>query len=163
MRRSWNPKLLALSSAMVVALPAFGQTSGSLLNGAVYTQLDSLNAPNKVVAYFRGQDGSLSTAGEYDTGGMGDNKGVIPSGQNPVLLDDSDPNNQYLFVVNPGAGAAGSNGSDPNGTLSVFKVEANKLVLTDTVSANGIGTRSVAKHGNRVFVVNGGTGMYQFL
>jgi len=166
MKHNWSLKLLALPAALATILPtaalAGGAANGNLLNGAVYTQLDSLNAPNKVIAYFRSDTGSLSAAGEYDTGGMGDNEGVIPSGQNPVLLDDSDPAAQYLFVVNPGKGLAGSDGSDPNGTVSVFRVETDRLVLTDTVSANGIGTRSVAKHGNRVFVVNGGTGKFQF-
>jgi 6-phosphogluconolactonase (cycloisomerase 2 family) len=95
---------------------------------------------NEVVAYERLADGSLRYSATYDTGGVGSGGGL--GNQGGVVLSD---NGQWLLVVN-----AGSN------ELSVFRVGADGLTLTDTAPSGGVRPISVAIHGDLVYVVHAG-------
>jgi hypothetical protein len=67
-----------------------------------------------------------------------------------------------VFTINQGSAAnplAGFNIPLPgNGSVSVFRIEKDKLVLTDVVDSGGANTESVAKQGDLVYVVNRGLG-----
>lgn len=59
---------------------------------------------NQVVAYSRGDDGSLTQIGVYDTGGVGEN--IRNSGANPLASQDPlivSKDNRFVFAVNPGS------------------------------------------------------------
>lgn len=163
-----NLRKRALPVALATLLPLGAAASGeSLLEGAVYTQTNSFLAPNIVIGYERASSGQLTEVVRMETGGMGDNLGQIPSGQNAVLLsvNPNDSSDQVLFVVNAGSGMSDGtqDGDEPrNGTISVFRVEADGLVLTDVESTRGVGPRAVTVHEDLVYVVNGGTDEFEF-
>lgn len=124
------------------------QSADDLRNGAVYTQTDALD--NTVVAYYRAQDGTLTLAGSFATGGNGSNGNL--AGQGSVVLSGgpsaevATSANQLLFVTNTGSN-----------TLSVFEVEKNGLTLVSTAPTNGSRPLSVTVHQDLVYVVNQGT------
>ena len=95
-------------------------------------------ASNQVVVFSRGEDGSLASVATYDTGGRGTGSPHLPS-QGSVLAADG-----RVLVVNAG--------SDD---VSVFAIEPDGLALVDHAPA-GSSPRSVAAHGDLVYVV--GTG-----
>ncbi len=116
---------------------------------AVFVQTDETTG-NHVVAYREADDGTLSLARTYATGGNG---GILPTSvidhtasQGAVTYDEE---HKLLYVVN-----AGSN------TVSVFAVRGADLTLRQVVSSGGTFPVSIAVHGNLVYVANaqhGGT------
>ena len=97
-------------------------------------------AGNAVQAFSRADDGSLSPAGTYPTGGLGSGSGL--GSQGALILSH---NNRYLFVVN-----AGSN------KISSFRVRGDELVWADAVSSNGEKPISLTFDGRRLYVLNAG-------
>jgi 6-phosphogluconolactonase len=130
---------IALSAVVAFATnSALASESGTV--GAVYTMTNDA-AGNEVLVYDRLADGSLiSYAGAYATGGLGSGDGL--GSQGGVILSD---NGRYLLVVNAG--------SDQ---ISVFEVEKDGLVLTDTEPSGGVRPISVAIHNDLVYVVHAG-------
>jgi 6-phosphogluconolactonase (cycloisomerase 2 family) len=111
-------------------------------SGAVYT-ISNQSTGNSVVVFHRAQNGTLSVAGSFPTGGTGAGTGADPlASQGAVVLDRS---NRLLFAVN-----AGSN------QVSVFAVDHDSLHLLDTVDSHGMTPVSIAVHGNLVYVLNAG-------
>jgi 6-phosphogluconolactonase len=111
-------------------------------SGAVYT-ISNQSSGNSVIVFHRAQDGTLSFAGGFPTGGTGAGTGADPlASQGAVLLDTS---NRLLFAVN-----AGSN------QVSVFAVDHDSLHLLDTVNSHGTMPISIAVHENLVYVLNAG-------
>ena len=106
--------------------------------GAVYVQTNDA-AENAVLAFARGTDGSLDSIGAYRTGGRGSGAPHLPSQGSVVLLDDG----RRLLVSN-----AGSN------DISLFSVEPVGLALLATTPSGGVAPRSVAVHGDLVYVLN---------
>lgn len=118
--------------------------------GAVYSMTNNAEG-NKVVAFNRAADGTLTPAGSFPTGGRG--SGTIENNANPLILSEQSPNNlngsfKYLYAVNPGSNS-----------ISVFRVEpqTNGLVLVDVEPSNGDHPISVTVHHNLLYVLNGGT------
>src|SRR5271157_3192395 len=109
----------------------------------VFVQTDN-TAGNQVVAYDRADNGSLTQAGTYDTGGLG---GQLTGSVVDHLASQGsltyDSRNALLYAVN-----AGSN------TVSVFAVRGDRLALRQVVSSGGTFPVSVAVHGNLVYVLN---------
>lgn len=110
---------------------------------ALFVQTDDING-NHVAAYTQADDGSLTLAHTYATGGNG---GILPTSvidhtasQGAVTYDRA---NRLLYVVN-----AGSN------TLSVFGVDGDHLHLRQVVRSGGTFPVSVAVHDDVVYVVN---------
>lgn len=132
-------------AALGEAAPCGAETDLRL--GAVFTLL---NVPpeNQVLALGRAGDGSLCVAGSYRTGGASDRLGATVSGQNGIVVADG-----YVFATNPGISASTSNGS-----LSVFRIEKDRLILTDVQASGGLNPRSVTRLGDLVYVVNAGSG-----
>ena len=111
---------------------------GVSMEGAVFVQTNS--AHNEVIAFSRAVDGSLTRAGEFATGGAGDDNAHLPSQGSVTLTRDR----RHLLVVN-----VASN------DVSVFAVNGAMLELTKTVPT-GMAPRSVTEHNGLVFVLNTG-------
>ena len=113
----------------------------------VFVQTDN-TAGNQVVAYDRADNGSLTLADTYNTGGLG---GVLNGSVVDHLASQGsltyDQNNALLYAVN-----AGSN------TVSVFSVRGDQLTLRQVVNSGGTFPVSVAVHGDLVYVLNAESG-----
>ncbi|HKA26485.1 MAG TPA: beta-propeller fold lactonase family protein [Gaiellaceae bacterium] len=109
--------------------------------GAVYLQTNDAER-NEVVAYTRGDDGSLSYLGAYATGGRGTGELHLPSQSSVVVSGDG----KWLFVANPG--------SDE---ISLFAIDDHGPRLSDTTSSQGSRPTSIAVHGQLVYVLNNGS------
>jgi 6-phosphogluconolactonase (cycloisomerase 2 family) len=146
----------ALAVAVVVSLasPALahdgsrhdhhhGRDHGGGADHVVFVQTDDPNG-NTVVAYDRGDDGTLSPAGTFATGGLG---GVLAGSVVDHLASQSslvyDREHALLYAVN-----AGSN------TVSVFAVDGDQLVLREIVPSFGSFPVSIALHDESVYVLN---------
>jgi YVTN family beta-propeller protein len=104
---------------------------------AVYVQTNESDG-NRVIAFKREDDGSLTELGAYDTGGRGDGKPHLTSQGSVVLTGDG----SHLLVTNAGSG-----------DVSVFVVDADGLSLVSTV-ATGSAPKSVTEHDGLVYVLN---------
>lgn len=127
-----------------------GNMSGKNFHaGAVYVLT---NQTNNTVAVFRHDaKGTLSSAGQFPTGGAGDPTPQPPdpttdplASQGALLIGQG---NQFLFAVN-----AGSN------QISVLKINKNSVDIVDVVDSGGIRPISLALHDDLLYVLNeGGT------
>lgn len=122
-------------------------TDADLTNMAVFTATNEFPA-NQVIAYVRHDDGTLCEAGRYATGGIADTAGIVNSGQDSILLSDDG----WLFVLNAGS----LQGQINQGSISVFHVDSDRLVLTQTIASGGPAPRSITRHDDLVYVVNAG-------
>lgn len=142
-----------LAGAMATAVAtAFAGVAGaatlhnSSFGGAdhvVFVQTDNLGG-NQVIAYYRADNGHLTLANTYSTGGKG---GQLTGSVVDYLASQGsltyDQQNALLYAVN-----AGSN------TVSIFSVQGDQLALRQVVSSGGSFPVSVAVHGNLVYVLN---------
>ncbi len=116
-------------------------------HNVVFVQTDNPSG-NQVVAYDRADNGTLSLANTYATGGLG---GVLSGSVVDHLASQGaltyDQSNNLLYAVN-----AGSN------TVSVFTVHDDHLTLHQVVSSFGSFPVSVAVHGGVVYVLNAENG-----
>jgi 6-phosphogluconolactonase len=104
--------------------------------GFVYVQTNDAE-DNEVAVFLRGGDGTLERLAAYSTGGKGSGSPHLPSQSSVVLC------NGRLFVTNAG--------SDD---VTVFVAEDDRLVPLDRSASGGTAPRSVAVHGDRVYVLN---------
>jgi 6-phosphogluconolactonase len=95
---------------------------------------------NRVIAFRRDENGSLSDLGAYATGGAGNGEPHLTSQGSVVLTGDG----TRLLVTNAGSG-----------DLSVFAVGSDGLTLLATVPT-GPEPKSVAEHDGIVYVLNTG-------
>ncbi len=137
---------LAMSATAVVAAPALADPppGHGFGNGApVFVQTDGLSG-NQIVVYQRRQDGTLTPAGTYATGGLGGQlTGSVvdhTASQGALTYDREDG---MLLAVN-----AGSN------TISVFSVFGSHLQLRQVIDSGGAFPVSIAARHGRVFVLN---------
>jgi 6-phosphogluconolactonase (cycloisomerase 2 family) len=136
------PQASAAKSTTATATQAPGADCGCGRD-AVFVQTDN-PLGNQIVAYRRAEDGTLSWAGVYNTGGLG---GVLSGSVVDHLASQGsltyDPQRSLLYAVN-----AGSN------TVSVFSVEGQRLTLRQVVGSGGHFPVSVAVHDDVVYVLN---------
>jgi len=132
-------------------LLAGGVAAGSLLSTvAVGAQPEGAHAVfvmtndalrNEVVAYPRTSDGVLLPPTRYRTGGRGSGGTVDPLlSQGSLTLS---PDGRQLIAANAGSG-----------TLSLFRVDGDRLQMTDQVPTQGSEPNAVAQYGNLVYVLN---------
>ncbi len=116
---------------------------GSAPGHAVFVQNDRL-AGNQIIAYSRSEEGTLTQAGVYSTGGEGGQlTGSVvdhTASQGSLTYDRSQ---NLLFAVNAGSS-----------TVSVFSVFGDRLALRQVISSAGSFPVSVAAHGDQVYVLN---------
>src|SRR5262249_30489226 len=110
--------------------------------GVVYVATNAVNG-NSVLAFVRSDDGQLTPAGSFSTGGSGTGTGLGNQG-GLILTADND----WLFVVN-----AGSN------EVSAFEVRSDGLKLTDKVPSGGKMPVSVTFDRDVLYVLNAGGGV----
>jgi 6-phosphogluconolactonase len=106
---------------------------------AVFVQTNEADG-NRVIAFRREADGSLTELGAYATGGAGDGSPHLTSQGSVVLSGDGG----HLLVTNAGSG-----------DVSILAVHENGLSLVGTV-ATGSAPKSVAEHGGIVYALNTG-------
>lgn len=147
-------KLTAIVSLLILATfttVTFGEVrmpDRNITAGAVYVMTNQVT--NTVAVFRRSHTGTLTSVGEFPTGGAGDpvpQPGDPPTdplgSQGSLILGD----NQFLFAVN-----AGSN------QISVLKVGRNELTIVDVVNSGGVRPISLALHEDLLYVLNeGGT------
>ena len=109
----------------------------------MFVQTDN-TAGNRVVAYQRAADGTLTPAGSYATGGRG---GILAGSVVDHTASQGsltyDPRHGLLYAVNAG--------SD---TISVFAVRGDQLALREVLGSGGTFPVSVAARGDLVYVLN---------
>jgi 6-phosphogluconolactonase (cycloisomerase 2 family) len=129
-------------TAGAVGVPG-GPHSTAGADHVVFVQTDSPSG-NQVIAYDRADDGSLSLANSYPTGGLG---GVLNGSVVDHLASQGsltyDADNALLYAVN-----AGSN------SVSVFSVSGDQLALRQVVDSGGTFPVSVAASHSIVYVLN---------
>lgn len=128
---------LSAITAALLAAPAFAQTTPE---GAVYAMSNKASG-NEVVVYDRDANGKLTLNTTVLTNGNG--TGQALESQNALLLSRD---GKWLFAVNAG--------SDD---VSVFKVSATGLQLTDTLASGGTKPISVAFDEGVLYVLNAGS------
>jgi 6-phosphogluconolactonase len=135
-KRLFIPLLAAASVVGTLLTPTAALADGP--KKAVHTITNSATG-NEVLAFHRANNGALTSAGRFTTGGNGSGAG-LGSGHSLVVSDDG----RELVVVN-----AGSN------TISAFKVKHDGLSLIGQPAPSG-GTRptSVTIHNDLVYVLN---------
>jgi 6-phosphogluconolactonase len=134
-------RLIAAAPLAVVAALLFAGSSQAVGRSfrAVYTQTNS-NAGNAVLVLARADDGTLTPAGSYPTGGLGTSAGL--GSQGAVALSED---GRILLAVD-----AGSN------DIASFRVERDGLTLVGRVPSRGEFPVSVAIHGRDAYVLNTG-------
>jgi 6-phosphogluconolactonase (cycloisomerase 2 family) len=138
----------ALLGAPAVAAHADEDEGG---HHAVFVQTNDLNG-NSIAAYSRNENGILTYAATYATGGKGGRAAgavVDPLASQEALVYDR--GHRLLLAPN-----AGSN------TVSVFSVRGDRLHLTQIVGSGGPFPASIAVHEDIVYVLDaGGAGYVQ--
>jgi 6-phosphogluconolactonase (cycloisomerase 2 family) len=137
---------VAATALVVPAAAAHAEVGhGAAPTHAVFVQTNN-PAGNAVTVYDRADDGTLSPAGTYPTGGNGGAEAgavVDPlASQGSVAYDAA---NHVLIVTNAG--------SD---TVSVFGVDGDALTLRQVVSSGGAFPTSIAIHDDLVYVLDTG-------
>lgn len=140
---------LAATTALAPSVPSaaadhgHGDPSRTGGHHAVFVQTDNPTG-NQIVAYHRAEDGTLTQADTYDTGGLG---GVLAGSVADHLASQGsltyDPRHGLLYAVNAG--------SD---TVSVFSVDGDRLELCQVIASGGRFPVSIAVHGDLVYVLN---------
>jgi len=129
------------------ASPRGGPHSGAGADHVVFVQTDN-TAGNQVVAYDRADNGGLTLANTYATGGLG---GVLNGSVVDHLASQGsltyDPANMLLYAVN-----AGSN------SVSVFAVNGDQLTFRQVIGSGGTFPVSVAVSNRFVYVLNAENG-----
>lgn len=154
-------KVSLTAGAGALALSAFGGRfdaqgveaagEGNLRTGAIYTMTDEV--ANRVVAYYRAPDGTLTEAGRFPTGGLGSGRGNL-FGQGAIVLSGNEPGarvavgaNHLLFVCNY-----------QSNEISVFRIEPNALVPVSKTSSGGIGLLSLAVYQDLLYALHQNSG-----
>src|ERR1700730_10535372 len=129
-------RLSAAAFLALAVLPLAGGSSAALAAGTehtVFVQNDNA-AGNQIIVYDRADDGTLTQAGIYATGGLG---GALSGSVVDHLASQGaltyDRQNRLLYAVN-----AASN------TLSVFAVFGDRLALRQVIDSGGVFPVSVA-------------------
>jgi 6-phosphogluconolactonase (cycloisomerase 2 family) len=139
----------AIAAAVLGAPAALAQGAASGADHAVFVQTNDPTG-NSIVAYARHDDGTLTWAATYPTGGNGARAAgaaVDPLASQSSLVIDRD--NGLLLAPN-----AGSN------TVSVFSISGDTLHLNQVVASGGPFPASIGVHGDLAYVLDGGFAGY---
>lgn len=140
-----------LAGSCLAPAAAEATNSTDLRRGAVFTMSNARDG-NHVVAFSRADDGRLTRAGSYATGGEG--SGSFEDSANALVLGTAEgeaaPNNlieegKLLFATNP-----------RSDTITVFKVRQHRLRRVKIASSGGVRPVSVTVNGGVLYVLNSG-------
>jgi 6-phosphogluconolactonase len=142
-------EMLRITRGLLLTIVGIGAVSSTLFDaqssdqsGAVLVQTNAAEY-NKIIALERASNRTLSSAGEFDTGGRGSGGVNDPlESQGSVTLSQD---HTFLFAVNAGSR-----------TVSLFGVHHANLVLLEKVPSGGSQPVAVAQHNNLVYVLNSG-------
>ena len=124
-----------------------------LRKGAVFinenrTKRDDDGNPqqNRLIVLARGDDGMLTEVQRAESGGYGNDDGIVTSGQFSVIVQKWE-NRTYAMMINAGFDPTSDSLA---GSVSAFRVNKCRVRLTDTASTVGQEPRSVARDSRRV-------------
>jgi len=126
-------------SGLGIGLALVGTTAKADEEGRLYT-MDNAAGANHVLAFQQEENGSITSAGTYATGGAGAGAGLSSQGSISLSHDG-----RWLFVCNAGSSE-----------VSVFAASRDGLVLTDKVASGGQMPVSLAISHHLLYVVNAG-------
>jgi 6-phosphogluconolactonase len=132
--------LAAAAASIGAILSASGTAQADERVGVVFVMTNSAVA-NEVVAFARESDGTLHNPHHFLTGGRGSGGTVDPLASQGSLTLSQD--RSLLFAANAGSG-----------TLSVFRVFDQDLLLVDQVSTEGSEPVAITQHGSLVYALN---------
>jgi 6-phosphogluconolactonase (cycloisomerase 2 family) len=135
----------ALAAFALAPVASANETDHGDVRRAVFVQTND-PAGNAVIAYVRGNDGRLTPAGRFATGGLGGSEAgavVDPLASQGALTYDS--SHHLLLAVNAG--------SD---TFTVFGVDGAKLERLQVLSSGGHLPTSISVAGDVVYVLDAG-------
>ena len=144
--------LLAVLAAVLVGAQNAFADPGDGHGKVVFVQTNQLSG-NRILVYDRGQDGQLTQAGSYATGGNGG--AASPGTESDRLASQGSlayaPAHQTLLAVNAGSDS-----------VSAFRVQGDTLTLLNVVPSGGQFPNSIGVHDGIAYVLNaGGTGTVQ--
>ncbi|MEU8828502.1 hypothetical protein [Streptomyces sp. NPDC048636] len=142
---------MSIASAGESAESGSGRTVRAGADHAVFVQGNELDG-NTIHVFRRGDDGGLTPAGRYATGGRGGNQTDAPTdslaSQGSLVYDDR---SGLLLAVNAGSG-----------TVTSFRVKGEKLMDRRVVRSGGKFPSGIAVSGRLAYVMNaGGKGSVQ--
>ncbi|MFF7794546.1 beta-propeller fold lactonase family protein [Streptomyces sp. NPDC007991] len=148
--------LAAAAAVATVTVASAGEPGGraeasAKADHAVFVQGNELDG-NSIHVFKRGEDGALTAAGRYATGGKGGDQVDAPTdslaSQGSLVYDER---SGLLLAVNAGSG-----------TVTSFQVHGQKLTHRQVVDSGGDFPSSIAVSGNLAYVMNaGGDGSVQ--
>ena len=143
---TFTRRLTLVAAALVAVIAAFAGTAGATSSGhehAVFVLTDDPSG-NQVIAYDRDGDGALHQSASYSTGGLGGvlNGSVVDhtASQGALAYDAS---HRLLLASNPGSSS-----------VSVFRVNGDKLALIQIVPSGGSFPVSIAARDGIVYILN---------
>ena len=157
----------------VMARGGDGGCDYDLREGAVYVNEnrvkrdDDGNAQqNRLIVFSRATDGTLTEVQRAESGGYGNDAGIVTSGQFSVIVQEWE-NRQYVMMINAGFDPTSDSKA---GSVSAFRVNKCDVSLTDTASTVGQEPRSVSRDSRRVLgfardlvtTINAGSGDVEF-
>jgi len=141
--------LAACSDSSEITRPApsmvVSANAGSSSPGAVYAMTNEVTG-NRIVAFDRAADGTLTPGGSFATGGTG--SGNFEGSSNSLILGEQSPNNlnggnHYLYTVNTGSNS-----------ISVFEAKHDGLTLVEVESSGGRAPISLTVRNKLLYVLN---------
>jgi 6-phosphogluconolactonase (cycloisomerase 2 family) len=130
--------LLPLLSVLAVVLGG-SAAHASAGPSALFSQTNDPSG-NAVQRFARAADGRLTSAGTFQTGGVG----LADLGGRQGAVETSD-DGAYVYAVNAGSDS-----------LTVFRSRRSGLEVVDTADSGGVAPVSVDRQGGRLYVLNSG-------
>jgi 6-phosphogluconolactonase len=131
---------VTLIVGVALSIPAYANHDNGDDGHAVFVMTNDAQS-NEILAFQRNPYGTLFFPRHFKTEGRGSGgKGDPLASQGSLTLSQD---REWLFAVNAGSG-----------TLSVFRVEGERLILTDRIATGGTEPTSVTQHGSLVYVLN---------
>jgi 6-phosphogluconolactonase len=131
---------VTIMAGVALSMPAWANHDRDDDGHAVFVMINDSQS-NEILAFQRDPYGTLLSPHRFKTEGRGSGGKADPLASQGSLTLSRD--REWLFAVNAGSG-----------TLSVFRVEGDRLFLTDRIATGGAEPTSVTQYGSLVYVLN---------